>query len=117
MEQDNRPVINVKDVLAFLEDGKTREQIREHYGLSKRDLTLLFKHEELKGKKTRIAPGFVFAQESNIMAQEDAPTNEEVSNRDYETSATTVQSDDVQQSEDAGNNDTSAGEESAQWAN
>lgn len=59
--QDNRVVINPQDVLDFLADGKTREEIREHYGLNKSDLNKLFQHDLLKGKKTKKAPGFVFS--------------------------------------------------------
>lgn len=112
MTQDNRPVINVKDVLALLEDGKTREQIREHYGLTKRDIVLLFKHEDLKGKKTRIAPGFVFAQET---------PSEEFIDRNNETN--TVEDESVN---DEGSESTdgiqlegqdAVGEQPSQWAN
>lgn len=61
---DNRQVIKTSDVIALLNDGKTREDIREHYGLSKADLSKLFKNDALKGKKTRKAPAFVFEDDS-----------------------------------------------------
>lgn len=76
--QDNRIKISPKDVLAFLADGKTREEIREHYGLSKSDMKRVFEHPDLKGRKTKKAPGFVF--------EEDSPS-EEIFNRDNEINA------------------------------
>lgn len=45
--------IRVTDVLAMLKDGKTREEIGEHYGLNKADTKALFSIPQLKGKRTR----------------------------------------------------------------
>lgn len=50
--------ITTTEVLELLELGKTRDEIREHYGLSNPDLKRLFKHPRLKGRKTKKAPGF-----------------------------------------------------------
>lgn len=77
--QDNRVKVSPKAILEFLADGKTREEIREHYGLSKSDMKRVFEHPELKGRKTKKAPGFVFEEES---------TNEEISNRENEQDST-----------------------------
>lgn len=63
--EDNRVRINPSDVLGFLQDGKTREEIREHYNLSKSDAKRMFEHPMLKGRKTRKAPGFVFEEEED----------------------------------------------------
>tara|TARA_R110000851_G_scaffold97156_2_gene210673 strand:+ start:6604 stop:6954 length:351 start_codon:yes stop_codon:yes gene_type:complete len=46
------PVIGVVQVLQMLKGGKTREEIRVHYGITKTDLIQLFKHKDLIGKKT-----------------------------------------------------------------
>lgn len=50
--------ITTTEVLELLDLGKTRDEIREHYGLSNPDLKRLFKHPRLKGRKTKKAPGF-----------------------------------------------------------
>lgn len=44
--------IKVTDVLSMLQEGKTREDIRVHYGINKTELKALFQHPELKGRKT-----------------------------------------------------------------
>lgn len=48
----NKPVINVDDVLSMLQNGKTRADIAEHYGISGVDCKALFQHPRLKHKKT-----------------------------------------------------------------
>ena len=63
---ENRVKINPKDVLALLADGKSREEVREHYNLSKGDLKKVFQHPDLKGRKTKKAPGFVFEEDTTI---------------------------------------------------
>lgn len=75
------PVIGVVQVLAMLKDGKTREEIRVHYGISKTDLGLLFKHKDLIGKKTikPKAPSFTIVEDENpVDAQTDIEVVEEV---------------------------------------
>ena len=53
MSTENKTPIIVEDVLEMLENGKTRDEIQEHYGLTNPELKQLFKHPELKGKKTK----------------------------------------------------------------
>ena len=78
---ENRVKINPKDVLALLADGKSREEVREHYNLSKGDLKKVFQHPDLKGRKTKKSPGFVFEDASNnISDAEIATTTSEVAN-------------------------------------
>ena len=67
---ENRVKINPKDVLALLADGKSREEVREHYNLSKGDLKKVFQHPDLKGRKTKKAPGFVFEEDTTIGASD-----------------------------------------------
>lgn len=50
--------ITTGEVLELLELGKTREEIKDHYGISNSDIKKLFKHPKLKGRKTKKAPGF-----------------------------------------------------------
>lgn len=52
--QVKEPVpVKINDVLTMLDEGKTREDIRIHYNISKAALNRLFQHEKLKGKKTK----------------------------------------------------------------
>ena len=50
--------IKISEVLALLDEGKSREEIAEHYGISMPDCRRLFKHEKLKGKKAKKQPSF-----------------------------------------------------------
>lgn len=67
------PVIGVVQVLAMLKDGKSREEIRVHYGITKTDLGLLFKHKDLIGKKTikPKAPTFTIVDDEAPVATTD----------------------------------------------
>lgn len=58
-EETKQVEVVIEDVQQMLIDGKTREEIRVHYGLNKTDLKALFMHPDLKGKKTHRKPGFV----------------------------------------------------------
>lgn len=51
-KKEELPVIGIIQVLQMLKEGKTREEIRVYYGITKGDLVLLFKHPQLIGKKT-----------------------------------------------------------------
>lgn len=110
MEQDNRQVIDPRDVLNFLADGKTREDIRNHYGLSKSDLKLLFQHELLKGKKTKVAPGFVFATPSGAILNRETET---ITVEDEQANGQDSSATDTTQSEEQN----VTGEQPSQWAN
>lgn len=56
--------INPTDVLNMLAEGKTREEIRIHYGLNKKQLKALFLHSRLKGKKTKkVDLGFIIVED------------------------------------------------------
>ena len=52
-ETQEKPVIRIPDVKEMLNQGKTRDQIAEHYGISKADCKRLFLHPSLKGLKTK----------------------------------------------------------------
>lgn len=93
------PVIGIKQVLDMLSNGQTREEIRLHYGLNKTELGQLFKHPELKGKKTKKpkAPAFVIVEDEaecetvndiDVVAEEvkvPQPTMEIVADEDSNT--------------------------------
>jgi hypothetical protein len=98
------PVIGIKQVLDMLSNGQTREEIRLHYGLNKTELGQLFKHPELKGKKTKKpkAAAFVIVEDEtecetvnniDVVAEEvkgSEPTMEIVADED-EVSNTTME--------------------------
>lgn len=70
------PTIDVKDVLKMLEEGKTREDIGEHYGgLNQGQIKELFSHPKLKGKKTlrRASNAFILQDTSG----DDVPVYQE----------------------------------------
>lgn len=81
------PVIGVVQVLQMLKDGKTREEIRVHYGITKTDLGLLFKHKDLIGKKTikPKAPTFTIVDdEAPVAAAAEVVEEEKVAPRTME---------------------------------
>jgi hypothetical protein len=69
MDNTNKPVIGVAQVQQMLKDGKTREEIRVHYGINKTNLVLLFKHPDLIGKKTikQKEPAFTIVENEDTM--------------------------------------------------
>ena len=94
MSQEQRPTITASAVIALLDDGKDREQIREHFGLNKTDLKKLFSNPALKGKKTRKAPSFVFEDDTQIPSA--AATEEVSTNTDEVVSGNTQSGEDVE---------------------
>lgn len=58
--------VNPNEVLNMLANGKTREEIRLTYNLSKSDMKLVFQHPLLKGKKTKKEPAFVFSDGTSV---------------------------------------------------
>jgi hypothetical protein len=50
--------LTVSGILNDLNEGLTRDGIRSKYNLTAKDVSDLFKHPKLKGKKTKPAPGF-----------------------------------------------------------
>ena len=75
--------INPIAVLEYLAQGKTRDEIRDIYGLSNKDIKDVFQHPDLKGRKTKVAPGFFFIENETPNANNSAPdvsTTENVAN-------------------------------------
>lgn len=71
-----KKVITVQEVLSMLENGKSREEIREHFELNKTELKQLFEHPKLKGKKTKKAPSFIVIDEDDTTIEsEEDPIN------------------------------------------
>ena len=80
--------IKIKDVLALLNEGKVREEIASHYGISKADVNALFQHPELKNKKPRKPLGFVIVDEEEDVAVTE--TNQEPQKYMVETASEEV---------------------------
>ena len=45
--------VSVQSIIALLEEGNTRPQIKEILGITNRELTAIFLHPSLKGKKAK----------------------------------------------------------------
>lgn len=95
--QENRTQIKISDVLELIRIGKTREEIRIHYELSKGELVELFKHPQLKGRRTRTPISFeivddVSAPQENV--QEEVEVVQETTQEEVrETTQEEVQGD------------------------
>lgn len=50
--------LTVKQILSDLDNGLDRREIATKYGLTHTDVKRMFKHDALKGKKVKSAPGF-----------------------------------------------------------
>ena len=61
--------ISRKQVLSLLAEGKTREEIRQHFNLTKKDLNVLFKDPALKGRRTKTAPSFVLVEDEETVTE------------------------------------------------
>lgn len=73
--------ITYSQVVTLLEEGKTRAEIRQELGLTHSEMALLFQHPKLKHKRPKIAPSFIFIDDSEEGtttpdATEDTPLEE-----------------------------------------
>ena len=80
MSEQQKIDVRVSDVLTFLKEGKTREDIANHYGLSlaeaKRDI---FSHPKLKNKKTHKASKVALIDDTpEVQITDDTNTQESV---------------------------------------
>ena len=66
-------------ILGMLAEGKDRKQIGEELGLSGVDIKRMFQHPELKGRKVKkvVEPGFVWAEEEEVVEEEVVEATEE----------------------------------------
>ncbi len=73
--------ITISGVLEDLNNGLTREDIQEKYGLNGVELKEVFQHPKLKGKKTKKPRGFILIDDTEEVESTDsaAPILEEVS--------------------------------------
>lgn len=50
----DRKVVSVKEAVALFDAGKTRKEIKEHFGLTVAEMAQLCKHPGLKNRRTKI---------------------------------------------------------------
>ncbi len=70
--------ITLSAVEKCLDEGMTRTQIAEHFGISMSDCKRLFQNEQLKNRKPKKQPGFEFIDDSEAgqeLAQADHDDN------------------------------------------
>ena len=84
MENHNEEKVEIRlsEVIMLLEEGNTREQIAEHFGLNKAEVTMLFQHEKLKGKRPKKVPSFTITDDLGGAPASEAPTEESTSTND-----------------------------------
>lgn len=70
--------IKVSEVLELLEQGKSRKEIGEYFGLNGVEVKTLFQHPELKGKKAKKQMPFVIIDDINEVIEEDNSEKEEL---------------------------------------
>lgn len=78
---ENKREIKVSEVIALLEAGKSREEIGAELGLTRAEVTALFKHPSLKGKKAKKQLDFVVVDDTSDVTletqeEEETPTEE-----------------------------------------
>jgi hypothetical protein len=59
-------IIGIKQVLQHLEDGLSRDEIAEHYNITKAECKNMFKHPQLLGKKTKKKPSFRLVDDATL---------------------------------------------------
>lgn len=59
-------IIGIKQVLQHLEDGLTRDEIAEIYGITKAECKIMFKNPALLGKKTKKKPSFRLVEDATL---------------------------------------------------
>lgn len=69
----NQIQVTIPQVLDLLDQGKTRDEIAEHFNVNRGAVNDLFKHPELKGLKPRRLPVFVIVDAPVEPAQDEAP--------------------------------------------
>lgn len=108
MTQENKPQISVSGVLQDLKDGLTRDGIAEKYGISKAAVKRLFKHPQLKNKKT-IKP----REEEFILVDDVTETTDQAAPETAEETVAEAQEEVSEESEEA--QDESVSQSDSTW--
>ena len=82
--------VTVKQILGYLENGMTREEIAEELGITMQDCRRMFKHPSLKGKRTHTTPGFQFVEEDEVTTELTSEETFHQSDDEFTGDATTV---------------------------
>lgn len=75
---ENKREIKVSEVIALLEAGKSREEIGAELGLTRVEVTALFKHPSLKGKKAKKQLDFVVVDDTSDVTLENQEEEETI---------------------------------------
>lgn len=70
VEPQEKVKLTVSGVLADLKSGLDRDQIGVKYGLNKANVSRLFKHEKLRGKRVAPADAFILEDDTEEQTQE-----------------------------------------------
>lgn len=103
---EERAQIKVSEVLGMLEEGKTRDEIKTHYELSHTEMTVLFKHPKLKGRRTHKKLPFVIIDDTEE-TEDLGSITQEVSSEEIENVS--------QEEETAEEKESPAVEDKANW--
>lgn len=92
-QQDNKIPVRIVDVISMLESGKDRKAIQTHYGLTNKEASQLFRHEDLKGRKVHQPSRLVIIEEgeSETVSNQEVITQNESTNTVQEPQTTTEQ--------------------------
>ena len=75
---ENKREIKVSEVIALLEAGKSREEIGAELSLTRAEVTALFKHPSLKGKKAKKQLNFVITDDTSDVTLENQEEEETI---------------------------------------
>lgn len=84
-EQENKVVLTISSILECLDNGMTREEIAEHFGISMKEVRQHFKHPKLKGRKPKKPMTSVLVddtEEDIIVSEEEITGNLEFDNQE-----------------------------------
>lgn len=68
--------VSIKETLELLDEGKNRQEIAEHWGITVAECGKLFKHPKLVGKKAKKILSFVILDDTDNL-DETVPSPEE----------------------------------------
>lgn len=104
--------IKISEVLEMIEAGKTRPEIREYYGLSVREMTVLSNHPLIKGKKAKTPVNINIIDDVSEIGEEEQ--SESLSEEPVENAESLEESEPMQEATEVNE---SKPEEALSWEN